>query len=594
MYLLRHRIEMMDCLDRRRFLICTSAIALALRFPTPSQALPRGTAIALYPVGPATAAEIPESEHPDDVALISGQAVGSKSADLFAGFTSPAATVILQSETKFLTRTDGLDKVLLTAKHSCLDSEISTWMQKGIAFLRLSDGRGVFFSLNVAAPHDLRVGIVNGLDETGLIEGSGTRYNTQIIDLSKVSGWSASYTTGDLYTFGCAGFDIYVKYRGVEILRYKEWRHVVPGHAAIWQQGQGIPDTTIRYIPATLIGSNRALQYFDIRDFGAKTTMTTGTISEGSSSLRVENPAGLAIGDRIVVEIGGESGRGARGSLGVGGAWPSLSYPNIAAMNADTSKPERTYAWDSSSGLVYIYTSGAWVHREDGGGPYNQAYYTAKALPKALLAKITAVTGSVVTLDTAAIVSATDAAVYVDCADCFNVLTDSLADNLPATANVTIGIPPGSFAIGAAVWGTARPGITISGRGKGLSTLFSPRGTICVSLVVDRSTTPAIRDLTMIGNHGSGANPDGFQLVYHTGSNDFYAGWPRTCGMTACTNGAFTNIAVQDVLSYAISQSDSTDCWAYNCDLTMRASLRQYVGWFFLAANTVRGGFVDC
>src|ERR1700730_8263794 len=157
MYLLRHRIEIISCLDRRRFLICTSAIALALRFPTPSQALPRGTAIALYPIGPATAAEIPESGHPDDVALISGQAVGSKSADLFAGFTSPAATVILQSETKFLTRTDGLDKLLLATQHSCLDSEISTWMQKGIAFLRLSNGRGVFFSLNVAEPHDLRV-----------------------------------------------------------------------------------------------------------------------------------------------------------------------------------------------------------------------------------------------------------------------------------------------------------------------------------------------------------------------------------------------------------------------------------------------------
>ena len=68
-----------------------------------------------------------------------------------------------------------------------------------------------------------------------------------------------------------------------------------------------------------------------------------------------------------------------------------------------------------------------------------------------------------------------------------------------------------------------------------VSTLFSPKGTTCVSLVVDRSTTPVIRDFTMIGNHGSGANPDRFQLA-----NDFYAAWPTTCGIAACANGTFT------------------------------------------------------
>src|SRR5207302_10381063 len=106
----------------------------------------------------------------------------------------------------------------------------------------------------------------------------------------------------------------------------------------------------------------------------------------------------------------------------------------------------------------------------------------------------------------------------------------SLADDLPATPNVTIGIPSGSFALGAAVWGTARPGITISGRGKGISTLFSPKGTPCVSLVVDRSIAPTVRDFTIIGKNGPRANPDGFQLVYQTGSNDFYSAWPSTCG----------------------------------------------------------------
>jgi hypothetical protein len=582
----------MKGLDRRRFLVCASSAAIAQGFLTSPQALQ--PAIGSYPMAPVTPPEKPEGGHADDVALVSGQTVGSKSTDLFDGFTSPASTVSLRSGTKFLTRADGQDRLLLSSGYDCLDSELSTWMQKGIVFLRLNNGRGIFFSVNVSAPHDLRVGIVTGLNEAGLIEGSGTRYNTRLIDLSKISGWSASYTAGDLYTFGCAGFDIYVKYRGVEILRYKEWRHVVPGRAAIWQQGQGIMDATIRYVPVTLLGSNRALQYFDIRDFGAKTTVTTGAILAGSTSLTVADPTGMAIGDHVVVEIGGENGKGARGTLGVGGAWPSLSFPERAAMNADATQPERTHAWDRSTGLVYIYTSGDWVHREDGGGPYNQAYYTAKALPRALLARIEAIAGNELTLDTAASAAATNASVYVDCANSFNVLTDSLADGLPATPNITIGIPSGSFAIGAAVLGTVRTGITICGRGKGVSTLFSPRGTTCVSLIVDGSSTPVIRDLTFIGNHGAGSTPDGFQLGYHVGSNDFPTAWPTACGMTACNNGVFANIAVRDVLSFAINQSYSTDCWAYNCDLTMSASLKQYTQWFFEASDAVRGGFVDC
>jgi hypothetical protein len=179
-------------LDRRRFLICTSAATIALRFPAASHALPRGTATAAYPIGAPTAAEIPESRHPDDVTLISEQAIGSRSANLFAAFTSPESTVTLKSGTKFLARTDGPDNFCYSSSYNYLDSEIST---------------------NVA---------------------------------------------GDFYTFGCVGFDVYVKCRGVEILRYKEWRHVAAGHAATWQQqGQGVPDTTTRDAPAQLLGSNR-------------------------------------------------------------------------------------------------------------------------------------------------------------------------------------------------------------------------------------------------------------------------------------------------------------------------------------------------
>ena len=398
--------------SRRRFLSGASAAALILQLPSVSNA--RSGDVASYPVGPATVAEVPERERSDDVALVSQQTVGRHRSDQFAGFSSSPSTVSNRSGTKFLARSDNEDKLLIKSHHSCLDSEISTWLQKGIVFLRLNSGRAIFFSVNVSAPHDLRVGVVVGLDDGGLVERSGTRHNTHVIDLSRVTSWSPAYRPGDLYTFGCTGFDVYVKYRNVEILRYREWRHVTPGQAAIWQQGQGISDIVVRYIPAKLMGSNRASGYFDIRDFGAKNARTTGTIAAGSTSLNVADPSDFAVGDYVIVEIGGESGAGRRGTSGVGGAWPSLSYPNLATMHADTGKPEKTYCWDRSSGDVYIFASNGWVHRDDGGGPYNQAYYTAKALPKALSAKIVAISGKVVTLDNPAIESTTKASVYVD------------------------------------------------------------------------------------------------------------------------------------------------------------------------------------
>ena len=590
----RSEPENMSRLNRRRFLGCVSAVAIAFRFGTHCEAFPRGATDAFYPAFPATPVETPESGRVDDVALISQQMVGPKLTDLFPGFASPASTVVQKSGTNFLRRSDGADKLLLTSTYDCRDSEVTTWFSKGIVFLRLTGGRAIYFGINLHGATQLDVGIAENFDETGDPVNSGQRYLSFAFDLSTVSGWSSSYTAVDLYTFGASGVDVYVKYKGVEILRYKEWRHVAAGHFAIWQQGNGIPDTTVKYVPATLQGTNRAQKYFDIRDFGAKTSQTMGSISASSMSLTVASVSGFAVNDYIIVEIGGEAGAGARGTSGVGGTWPTQSYPNTTAMNADTSKPERTYAWDTSSGLVYIYASGSWIYHSDGSGPYNQAYYTEKALPKALRAKITAIVGNVITLNTAATTTTSNANVYVDCVNSFNVLTDDFSDNYSTPSGMTIGVPAGSFAVGAAVYGSNRPGLTIGGRGKRISTLFSPKGTTCISLGVQSSDNSTIRDLSLLGNHGTGSSPDGFQFLFASGSNDHFIGWPITCGFILSSNCTHRNISVQDVLSYGIYQSRCIDTWAYNCDLTMTASLKQYTQWFFQVADAMRGGMVDC
>src|SRR4051794_2543423 len=124
----------MQLMSRRHLFACVSTVAISSGLLAFSRAVSHGAAIASYPIEPGIPSEIPEDWHIDDVALISGQATGSKSADLFSGFASPASTIVLRSGTKFLVRSDRLDKLLLTSTHNCLDSELSTWMQKGIVF----------------------------------------------------------------------------------------------------------------------------------------------------------------------------------------------------------------------------------------------------------------------------------------------------------------------------------------------------------------------------------------------------------------------------------------------------------------------------
>ncbi len=94
-----------------------------------------------------------------------------------------------------------------------------------------------------------------------------------------------------------------------------------------------------------------------------KNYSTTGTISGASNSLVVSSNPGFQIGDAIIVETGGEAGLGARGTKGVGGTWPTLSYANAAAMNADTSKPDGQHAWLLDTGDVYFWlvSLGVWL-----------------------------------------------------------------------------------------------------------------------------------------------------------------------------------------------------------------------------------------
>ena len=87
-------------------------------------------------------------------------------------------------------------------------------------------------------------------------------------------------------------------------------------------------------------------------------TVSSRPMSSGSTTLTLTQAKDFRVNDFVVVEIGAEAGAGARGTTGVGGQWPALTYTDLAAMLADTSQPADTFAWTQSDGLVRQWMNG--------------------------------------------------------------------------------------------------------------------------------------------------------------------------------------------------------------------------------------------
>lgn len=182
---------------------------------------------------------------------------------------------------------------------------------------------------------------------------------------SLVPNYHASGTDNDRFVLGVEGFDIYARYNGYEFLRFREYRHMEEGRVALRAaQGYGFRRTTVRHreTPKPLLSDYQNL-VFDLRDFGLRSIKATGSIAAGSTELRLTAPPLPAFekGDFVIVETGGEAGRGLRGTLGVGGSWPGKHYADAGARDQDTSQPVNTYAWLESDGFVHQWTGSAWV-----------------------------------------------------------------------------------------------------------------------------------------------------------------------------------------------------------------------------------------
>ena len=79
---------------------------------------------------------------------------------------------------------------------------------------------------------------------------------------------------------------------------------------------------------ATSLFSDVSNKIIDLRDFGLQAIQTTGSMTAGSNQLILPASAGFAVGDHIIVAVGGEAGAGMRGTPGAWGRGAAAPLPH--------------------------------------------------------------------------------------------------------------------------------------------------------------------------------------------------------------------------------------------------------------------------
>ena len=533
---------------------------------------------------------------------VASQSLGTLAPNYFAGCKSPALTVAQNNywtpaNTKYLYDPTGLSPVALSNAWS-RDQEVTTYMRIGYVFLRLASGKAVYFNHNAnAGSGSLDIGIVTGWTTGHLPGASGTYtslYSTSNLD-GIASGYQQADTTGLTLTFGVSGFDIYVKCNGVEFLRFTQIYQLAEGQIAIISLGEaqiGFRDTEFRFFVDKILYSRIPLGQFNLLDFGFSSATATGLISSHSTSLVLTGPSPFSVGDSVIVEIGQETGAGARGTIGVGGTWPALSYANATAMNADTSQLDGTWCWlQSTKGTARFSTStNTWTLTD----PNN--WYAAVVYPKSLVAKVVAVAGNTVTLDTPSSTGSILANVYFDNWAIFDNLCGQKGAEIFAImpSNIEVVIPQGSYAFSKMASVISRNDWRLIGSGVAFSTLFSPKGVPSQEVFFNACTNTngldSVANFTLRGN----ARFSGYGLNVTETADVHDQSYPPGVFMQSCTSFIVRNVAVFDVFQDAVGVEYGSNIWAYNCTATLTDGLQRYIQWLFQWSDTTGGGFVDC
>lgn len=182
-----------------------------------------------------------------------------------------------------------------------------------------------------------------------------------------------------------------------------------------------------------------------------KALMTTVSIKAGSKQATLGSAAGFAQGDPIVIEVGAESGRGVRGTVGVGGVWPRQA---------------------------------------------NRGYYFDLDVPKALITTIDSLSGNVATLRDAASADANGANLWYDNRKIWNASVPSGA------GGKTFQMPGGKCGFAGPVSMDNLTDCTFAGLGQATTELYSPKGADCLTVTANNPTRCTFRDFHVHANVG--------------------------------------------------------------------------------------------
>ena len=314
---------------------------------------------------------------------------------------------------------------------------------------------------------------------------------------SYLTGWNTSSTAGDQFEFSFIGQTLTVKWNGQTIYTANDLWFCGADGTVIYAPGiaeGAIRDTTITFKPSAVTYTDFDNNVLDPRDWGWKDLRTTGSMGPNSNSLIVASAAGFSVGDPIVVELGGEAGAGLVGTIGVGGTWPATRVANFAALpDATTYRAANAegdcFIWVTAENSVYINylnngvaTWAEWTNYVRADAVRSRGlYHTTNLRPRALKAKITAISGTTLTLDKSSDAATTSAVVYYDCSD---ILPNKLAARF-MNASIgfsqtkvpwTIKYPPGKFCVTKALTFTTADNWAMTGASRSSTVLYSPKG----------------------------------------------------------------------------------------------------------------------
>jgi hypothetical protein len=474
---------------------------------------------------------------------------GTYAANNWPGFTTNGTTASTTSTRKYLqTTTSASSNTLAIGTADWRDVEVTFYITRGRVILR-NDGTNpaVYASFGIEAANSLRIGILSGSSYTSP-EG-GTKFNTYVQDTPAacITNWPTDST--HTFTLGARGMDIYLLIDGVQAydtcqttainptgaIRYQDYRPEAlhTGKVSVWahggSEGGGAGNQiTATYYAAPTLYSNLATSTFDPRDFGMRDLpATTGSMSAGSCTLTLSAARDIRVGDKIIVELGGESGAGARNTVGVGGTSPELHYADAAARTADNTQPNLTYAYIDTDGTVAQYISGAWYTTIGGPAPTMPAsilYYGEYKTPVSLRASVIAVNASPATTLTLATFGAdykancstaatTNANVYLDSRYSFYPASTNPAatfanrqDGINVYTGMSMTVPAGTWYMGGKVLlyrnsAGDRDDFTLTGAGQAVTIFKSPKGV--PSLIFEGNNgndNTLLQDYSYVGN----------------------------------------------------------------------------------------------